>query len=56
MKEDITNFSFEKLIRRRDQTYEMAAMARQDGDRVDETRRLLEIKLYTAEIARRMEK
>jgi hypothetical protein len=47
------NWSLEKLRRKRDQAWDMAGLARMDGDRKDEERRIAEARKYEAEIERR---
>ena len=40
----------ERLRRKRDQAYELAGLAREDGDKIDELRWLKEAKEYEAKI------
>jgi hypothetical protein len=44
------NPDIERLRRKRDQAWEMAGLARQDGDRVDEERRTEEAREYARQI------
>ncbi len=54
MQEDIENWSLEKLRRKRDQAWEMAGMARQDGDKVDEEKHTKDARKYQVEISTRV--
>jgi hypothetical protein len=46
----IMSQELERLRRKRDQAYELAGLAREDGDKIDELRWLKEAKEYEAKI------
>lgn len=51
--EKIELWTDEKLHRKRDQAFEMASLAMQDGDKKDAERRMAEAEEYRLEIVRR---
>jgi hypothetical protein len=51
--EDLKTIPLERLRRKADQAWDMAGLARQDGDTKDEARRTKEARAYDAEILRR---
>lgn len=51
---DVKLWGLEKLRTKRDQEYELAELARHDGDVEDERRHKLKAQAYSAEIAYRM--
>lgn len=53
--EDLTKMPIEWLRRKANQAWDMAGLARQDGDTRDEARRTAEARAYDAEILRRRE-
>lgn len=54
MAEDYTKWTIEKLQRKSKQAWDMATLARQDGDFNDEARRTKEAALYDAELKTRL--
>jgi hypothetical protein len=51
---ELKAMSIEKLQRKEDQAWEMAGLARQDGDKVDEKRHTDEARQFAAEINARI--
>lgn len=55
LKEEMSNWTIEKLHRKADQAWEMAGLARQDGDKADEIRHTEEAVEISIEIGRRLQ-
>lgn len=51
--EDITKWDMVKLNRKRDQAWELAGLARKDGDHADEEVQMSMARMYTAQIKKR---
>ena len=55
MSDDLSHLPTSTLIRRRDQHWEMAGLARKDGDLKDAEEHNIQARLYTKEINKRLE-